>query len=163
MLLRNSDSMPPTWPTESEPLVGPRNLILTSTRLILKHNKAWDSLTFKVEFSSHLAFPEKGFPGLALPTSLISLHPPRTTGSSFQLCTFAYVVPHPRLTTSLWKKIQLTCSFAHKALSTLSCLPTVLNRVHHSFHRWTCLTTPDILLQLIYLSVSSSGLRAAWE
>ena len=138
--------MPPTWPTVSEPLVGPRNLILTSTRLILKHNKAWDSLT---EFSSHLAFPEKGFPGLALPTSLISLHPPRTTGSSFQLCTFAYVVPHPRLTTSLWKKIQLTCSFAHKALlSTLSCpthspeqSPSLLPQVNLSHDTWHLAST----------------------
>ena len=76
MLVRNSDSMPPTWPTESEPLVGPRNLILTSTRLILKHNKAWDSLTFKVEFSSHLAFPEKAsqvWP--CLPLLSHSIHP----------------------------------------------------------------------------------------
>ena len=101
-----------------------------------------------------LPAPKIGFPGLALPASLTSLHPPSTTPSFFKsfgpLLTCSLTLGFPHFPGKKSGKAQFTCRFAQKAsLSTLSSLPTALGRVHH---RHTCVMTPDILLQLIYMS-----------
>ena len=154
MLVRNSDSMPSTWPTESEPLVSPKNLILTSWfnwfLSIIKLEIHWPSRsnsvpTWPVQRKASQVWP-------CLPLLPHSIHPGLLVApSSFApLLTWSLILDLPHLP---GQKVQLTYSFSHKALpSTLSCLPTVLSRVHHYFHRRTCVTTPDTLVQLIYLS-----------
>lgn len=141
--------------------VGPESAFWQATWAIFKHNKAWDSLTIMVEFSSFLSQRKVSQIWPYLPPSLIPTHPrPLTVPSLFNsfgpLLTWSFILEFPHLSGKSTCGIPIKQSLLPCQVHPQSWTETITPCTHITY-----VMAPDTLLQLVYLSVFFSDLWAA--